>query len=78
MERAWVAHAVGAVDKYPRLAEIFLGPVHPEAERISLMVDQAEPLASQQRSGMSHCGNPFRLCRQNLASIAAASSAPGA
>src|SRR5262249_19876056 len=54
VKRPRVAHAVGAFHQDLRFSEIFLGPVHPEAERVSLMVDQAQPLAAERRSGLSH------------------------
>jgi hypothetical protein len=58
VERARVAHAVGAVHQDLRLAEIFLGPVHPEAERVSLMVHHAQSLAAELRSSLSHRSFP--------------------
>ena len=54
VKRPRVAHAVGALHQDLRFGEIFLGPVHPEAERVSLMVDQAKPLTAERRSGLSH------------------------
>src|SRR5262249_35048721 len=73
VKRPRVAHAVGALHQDLRFGEIFLGPVHPEAERVSLMVDQAQPLAAERRSGLSHppyllvpdgCGGLFRVLRR--------------
>jgi hypothetical protein len=43
-----MAHAIGAVDQYLRLAQILLGPVHSQAERVALVVHHAEALAAQQ------------------------------
>ena len=54
VKRPRMAHAVGAVHQDLRFAEIFFGPVHAEAERVSLMVDQAQPLAAERRFGLSH------------------------
>jgi hypothetical protein len=46
MERAQVALAVLAVRKNLELAQIFVGPVHAEPQRITLVADQAQPLAA--------------------------------
>jgi hypothetical protein len=35
-----MSHAVGALDQDLRLAEVLLGPVHPQAKGVSLVVHQ--------------------------------------
>jgi hypothetical protein len=54
VERAGVAHAVGAVDEHLRLAQVLLGPVHPQPQRVPLVVDQAESLAAEQGPRCGH------------------------
>ena len=49
MERAGMPHPVSAVHQDLRLAQVLLGPVHPKAQRVTLAIDQAQPLAAQHR-----------------------------
>ena len=47
VERAGMAHAIGAVDQHLRFPQVLHGPVHPKAQRVALEVHLAQALAAQ-------------------------------